>query len=101
MKIPKAPTVPTSFDAAVNLGVRKLQRRISSPGGAGRKGTSRKGSSGGSSDFEIVIFTDSPHAVFVEYGTVFQPARPFLRPAVRRAKRNFNRDLRARLAKWN
>ncbi|MCF6216060.1 MAG: HK97 gp10 family phage protein [Emcibacter sp.] len=39
---------------------------------------------------DIRIFTDKPYAKFVEFGTINQPARPFLTPAVEEVKVTFS-----------
>ncbi len=39
---------------------------------------------------DIRVFTDKPYAKFVEFGTINQPARPFLTPAVEEVKVTFS-----------
>lgn len=41
-------------------------------------------------DGSMRIFTDKPYARYVEFGTVKQPARPFLTPAVEEVKVTFS-----------
>ncbi len=36
-------------------------------------------------EHELTLIADSPHAIFVEFGTVHMMARPFLRPAMSEA----------------
>jgi len=43
---------------------------------------------------DIRVFTDKPYARFVEFGTINQPARPFLTPAVEEVKVTFSGFIR-------
>jgi hypothetical protein len=54
-----------------------------------------------SNSYQIVVAADSDHAAYVEYGSPRSPTRPYLKPAVTRAKRGFGKELRARLSTWN
>ncbi len=41
-------------------------------------------------DGGMMVFTDKPYARFVEFGTIKQPARPFLTPAAEEVKVTFS-----------
>jgi HK97 gp10 family phage protein len=50
---------------------------------------------------QVIVKADVPYARYMEYGTVYSEAHPFLRPATRKAKRKFNRKVAERLRAWN
>jgi len=45
------------------------------------------------SDVQMVLFDDVPYAPFVEFGTRFMRAQPFLRPGLAAAQAHYEREM--------
>jgi HK97 gp10 family phage protein len=78
------------------LGLAELERWLADP--LGLESISKLS---GGKRLRVVVRADVPYAAYVEYGTRYHAAHPFMRPAARRANRAFGLEVKARLRKWN